>query len=394
MDSIFAKKQTRRDFVETCAKSIFAVGVSSSIINENLFASTDSATVLDGQTSTSKNLTKFIKEASWYNKLDNKVVQCSLCPHQCYVHNGQRGLCGVRENQEGKYYTLVHSSLCALHVDPIEKKPLFHYHPGQNALSMATPGCNISCRFCQNWQISQSKPEEINCKKVSPAEIVAKTIKSGSKCIAYTYSEPTIFYEFMYDTAKLANERGVKSVIISNGYINEKPHLRLLNQLDAVKIDLKSFSDNFYRTICRGSLKPVLESLKRVKKNGTWLEIVVLVIPTLNDSREEITEMANWISGELGDEVPVHFSRFTPQYKLKNLPVTPVSTIDMCISICKEKGLKYIYAGNVPGHQAENTYCPSCDKMLIKRYGHHVMFNKIKDSRCPFCNTKIAGIFA
>ncbi|MCD6460513.1 AmmeMemoRadiSam system radical SAM enzyme [bacterium] len=397
--NLFEKKIYRRCFIENCLKGVCALGVSSVLLDAHgLFASTDKAGGLfinsdeSGEKSGEKE-SVYEKEARHYQKLDNNLVRCGLCPRRCIIPPDGRGMCGVRKNEDGCLKTLVYSRVCALHKDPIEKKPLYHYKPGTTALSVATPGCNIDCKFCQNWQISQARPEDIMCRNITPIDIVNEAKKSNCPSIAYTYSEPTIFYEYMYETALLGNEQGVKSIIITNGFINEKPQLQLLEQLDAVKIDLKSFTESFYTDICSGSLQPVLESLKRVKKYGKWLEIVVLIIPTLNDSPEEITEMANFISGELGNDVPVHFSRFHPQYKIKNLPSTPILTLQRCRDICMEKGLNYVYIGNAPGHPAENTYCPSCGKIVIKRYGYYVLFNKIVDGKCPFCSKEIAGIF-
>jgi len=394
--SIFEENIGRRKFVKSCIKGACAFGIGGILMeNSDVFASLDSLNYNAGQTSSGSKSTdsRFVKEARHYTKLDNGMVQCKLCPRNCPVPNGARGLCGVRENRKGTYYTLVYSRVCALHIDPIEKKPLFHYKPSKNAFSIATPGCNISCKFCQNWQISQAKPEDISCDYISPQEIVSRAKSANAACIAYTYSEPTIFYEFMYDTAKLANESGIKSVIITNGFISAQAQDELLDQLDAVKIDLKGCSEKYYGEVCGASLKPVLESVKRVKNKGKWLELVVLILPTLNDSEQEITQMADWISGEIGDDVPVHFSRFHPEYKLRNLPMTPLSTLEKCVEICKNKGLKYVYLGNMPGHPAENTYCPSCSKMIIKRYGYYILDNKITNGTCSFCGTKIAGVF-
>ncbi len=397
MFPVFDKSVDRREFLEFCAKGACAMGIGSILLKDkDLFASLDALNQnieKSSGNSVSSDI-KFTKEAYHYKKLADNIVECGLCPRNCHVPDGSRGLCGVRENRKGMYFTLVYSRICALHVDPIEKKPLFHYKPSQNAFSLATPGCNISCKFCQNWQISQAKPEDIVCNYISPENVVAQAKSSGSACIAYTYSEPTIFYEFMYDTTKLANESGMKSVIITNGFISQQAQDELLTQIDAVKIDLKGFSEKYYSEICGASLKPVLNSIKRVKNSGKWLELVVLIVPTMNDSEKEITEMASWISGEIGNEVPVHFSRFHPEYKLRNLPVTPVSTLNRCLDICKARGLKYVYLGNVPGHPAENTYCPSCGKMVIKRYGYYVLDNKIKDGNCSFCGYKIAGVFS
>ena len=392
-ESLLLTSCDRRSFLESCMKGTCALGLGSMMMGQSeLFASLDSAgELLSAQPSGSEE--RFVKQARHYKKFGNNLVRCNLCPHHCPVPDGGRGLCNVRENRRGTYYTLVYSRICAIHIDPIEKKPLFHYKPGTNALSIATPGCNFSCKFCQNWQISQSRPEDINCRYFSPQDIVSRAVNAKTPTIAYTYSEPTIFYEYMYDTAKLGNEHGVKSVAITNGFMEQQAQDELLDHLDGIKVDLKSFTEKFYNQICSGSLKGVKDSLKRIRARDKWLEIVVLIIPTLNDSAQEITEMAKWIAGELGCDVPVHFSRFHPQYKLKNLPATPISTLERCIDICKQQGLKYTYLGNTPGHSAENTYCPSCGKPIIKRYGFYVLSNKIKNGKCTFCGSTVAGVF-
>jgi len=286
-----------------------------------------------------------------YKKLENLRIQCEICPRKCSVADLERGYCGNKENRDGKYYTLVYSRPCAVHVDPIEKKPLFHYLPGTPALSIATAGCNIECKFCQNWQISQFRPEQVENYNLSPQEIVRQAKEYRTPTIAYTYSEPVVFYTYMYDTAKLAKKEGIGSVMISNGYIAEEPLVELCKQLSAVKVDLKAFTEKFYKEICSGELKPVLQGLETLKKIGIWYEIVVLIVPTLNDSEKEIREMSMWIKDHLGSEAPVHFSRFYPMYKIKNLPRTPVKSVEKARKIAMEVGLKYVYLGNVFGHE-------------------------------------------
>ncbi|MEW6534254.1 MAG: AmmeMemoRadiSam system radical SAM enzyme [Candidatus Auribacterota bacterium] len=384
----------RREFISNCLKGACALGLGHVLVKESdLFAALDSAgTLVKGNGFGDES--SFVHEAMHFTRLGDGLVRCGLCPHGCLVSDGARGKCRVRENRGGTYYTRVFSRVCAMHVDPIEKKPLFHYKPASKSFSIATPGCNFSCSFCQNWQISQSNPESIDCQYISPDEAVRKAVESGAQSIAYTYSEPTIFYEYMLETARKGNEKGVKSVAITNGFMCEQAQDQLLDQLDAVKIDFKAFSENFYREVCGGTLEGVKKSIQRIAKKKKWLELVVLIIPTLNDSREEITAMAEWIAGEAGYDVPVHFSRFHPQYKLKNLPVTPVATLERCVDICRDKGLRYVYIGNAPGHPAENTYCPGCKEMVIKRYGFYVLSNTVKDGKCPHCGHGIAGIFS
>lgn len=334
------------------------------------------------------------KEAMFYAKLDGKQVACGLCPHGCEVPEDERGTCGVRENRDGTLRTLVYDRLCTLHIDPIEKKPLYHYLPGTTALSIATAGCNMKCRFCQNWQISQVRPEEIRHTPATSAHLVDLAVRRRAPTIAYTYSEPIIFYEYVHDTAKLGRTRNVGSVIISNGFINEKPMRRLAKHLTAVKIDFKGFTDKFYREICGASLQPVLDSMKVIRSTGIHLEIVVLLIPTLNDGAEEIKKMCGWIVKNLGPDVPTHFSRFHPTYKMKNLPRTPVKTVERARDIALKEGVHYAYVGNVPLHPYGHTYCHSCKKKLINRVGYRVGEVLIRNGKCPKCGTKIPGIWS
>jgi pyruvate formate lyase activating enzyme len=332
-------------------------------------------------------------EAKYYDKLENLRVRCQLCPRKCEVADQERGYCGVRENHEGIYHTLTHSRPCAVHKDPIEKKPLFHFLPGTHAYSMATAGCNVDCKFCQNWDISQFRPEDLNNFDLSPTEAVRQAKRLGCRSMAYTYSEPVVFYEYMYDCAVAGKKEGVHSVMISNGYIQEKPLLELCPHLSAVKIDLKAFTEKFYKETCSGEFKPILETLVRLKKIGIWFEIVVLIIPTLNDSEKEIREMCRWIEKNLGGDVPIHFSRFHPTYKLKNLPVTPVATLEMARQAAIKSGLPYAYIGNVPGHPGEHTYCPGCGRIAIRRIGYHVIKISLQDGKCKSCNREIPGIW-
>ena len=334
-----------------------------------------------------------LKEVMFYKKLDSLRIECEICPKRCQIAELERGYCGNKENRGGSYFTLVYGKVCAAHIDPIEKKPLFHYLPGTTAFSLAAAGCNFDCKFCQNWRIAQFRPEQVEHHAVSPLQAVDVCKRNKCPTIAYTYSEPTVFYTYMYDVAKMAREVGIGSVAISNGFINEKPLRELCKQLTGVKIDLKSFSEEFYREYCSGKLGPVLETLLRLKDRGMWFEIVVLLIPTLNDSREELNQMCSWIKTNLGPDVPLHFSRFHPMYRIKNLPPTPVKTLEMARNIALEAGLHYPYIGNVPGHEGEHTYCPSCSKVLIRRVGYTIVENALDGVRCKFCRHTIPGIW-
>lgn len=333
-------------------------------------------------------------EARFYEDLGAKKIRCKLCPQECQVADQERGTCGVRENVGGKYHTLVHSRVCTAHVDPIEKKPLFHYRPGTSAFSIATPGCNMECQYCQNWQISQFRPEQIQCVNLPPAALAAAAKRYGAPTIAYTYSEPVIYYEYMYDAAVEARKAGIGSVMISNGYIQPEPLRKLIPVLSAIKVDFKGFSENFYAKVCRGKLKPVLDALAVIAASKIWLELVMLVIPTLNDDLAENRAMFRWIRQNLGDQVPVHLTRFHPMYKLQNLPSTPVATLERLHKEAQQAGLKFAYIGNVYGHPAENTYCPSCRKLLIERTGFEIEQNRIAKGKCPHCGTAIPGVFS
>jgi len=333
-------------------------------------------------------------EAMFWEKLEDKKVKCVLCPRECEVADVERGYCGVRENQGGKYQTLVYGALCSANVDPIEKKPLFHYQPGTTAFSIATAGCNIECKFCQNWQISQFRPEQVKSVEITPERLISVCKARGSPTIAYTYSEPVIFYEYMHDVAALARENGVGSVMISNGYIQEKPLRQLCRQLTGVKVDVKAFTEKFYSEVCAGKLKPVLDALEVFKDTGIWLELVVLIIPTLNDSEKEIGDMSKWVVSHLGPDVPMHFTRFHPTYRVTNLPRTPVSTLERCREIAMNAGVHYAYAGNVAMHPGENTYCHSCRSELIRRVRFRIQFNRIENGTCPKCGTKIPGVWS
>jgi pyruvate formate lyase activating enzyme len=333
-----------------------------------------------------------LKEVMFYKKLPDLKVECGICPKQCKIADLERGYCGNKENRGGTYYTLIHSKPCAVHTDPIEKKPLFHCLPSTLSFSIATAGCNFECRFCQNWNIAQYRPEQVESTFMPPAAAARLAREQNCQTIAYTYSEPTVFYEYMYDCAVEGQKAGIGSVMISNGFINEEPLRKLCRQLTAVKVDLKSFSDKFYKDYCSGELAPVLKTLQILKETGLWFEIVVLVIPTLNDNAAEIKGMAQWIYKNLGPDVPVHFTRFHPMYKIKNLPPTPVSTLETCYLTARDAGLHFVYIGNVPGHQAENTYCPRCSKMLIQRMSYAIIQNTIPAGTCS-CGQPIPGVW-
>jgi len=332
--------------------------------------------------------------ARWWKKKDGLKVECGLCPRRCVVADIERGMCGVRENRGGDYVTLVHSRPCSMHLDPVEKKPFFHVLPGTPSLSLAAAGCNFECRFCQNWEIAQARPEQVKSVALPPEAVAAIARRNNAPTIACTYTEPVVWSEYVYDIAAAGRKAGLRTLMVSNGYIEEEPLRDLCTVLGAVKIDLKAFTGKFYKETCHGEMKPVLETLKRLKKHGMWTEIVVLIVPTLNDDPGEIREMSRFVHGELGPEVPIHFTRFHPSFRLMNLPSTPVPTIDRAVETARAAGLQFVYAGNVPGHPAESTWCPGCNRRLIHRVGLAVLENRITGGRCPDCRRKIPGIWA
>lgn len=333
------------------------------------------------------------KEAMFYQKLEDNNLRCRLCPRKCIIPEGGRGFCRVRENKGGKLYSLVYGKPCSVNVGPIEKAPIYHFIPGHKRLCLATVGCNLRCKYCHNWQISQLGPGEAREYNLSPEEVVKEALRQGVNSISFTYTEPTVFYEYIYDISKLAREKGIKTSIVSNGYINPEPLRKLLTVLDAVKIDLKGFTESFYREVSSAGLQPVLETLKVLKKEGVYFEIVNLVVPTLNDDPEEIKKMCEWIGDNLGEDVPLHFSRFSPSYRLLHLPATPIKTLESAARIARKVGLKYVYIGNVPGHEFNSTFCPRCKKRLIHRIHFSVLKNNIEDGKCRFCQHKIPGVW-
>ncbi|MDD5348040.1 MAG: AmmeMemoRadiSam system radical SAM enzyme [Candidatus Omnitrophica bacterium] len=333
------------------------------------------------------------KEAWFYKILARKNVQCELCPRFCVISPGKRGYCRVRQNQDGKLIALSFGKPVAVHVDPIEKKPLFHFLPATRAFSAATAGCNLNCKFCQNWEISQRGPEELNYEPLSPEELVGRAKAQSSPTIAFTYTEPTVFYEYMLETAQKAHEQGVRTCMHSNGYINEQPLRNLAKYLDAANIDLKGFSSEYYAKMCEGSLEPVVRALKVLKEEGVHVEITNLIIAGYNDDMAVIRKMCSWIKDNLGPDTPLHFSRAYPMYKLPGIIPTPVKTLEQARATALDCGLNYVYIGNVPGHEAENTVCPTCKKVVIRRAGYMVEEIHIKDGNCEFCGFPIKGVW-
>ena len=335
-----------------------------------------------------------MKEAMLYEKLGDGRVRCNLCAHRCVISPGHRGICAVRENRDGTLYSLVYGKAISLAVDPIEKKPLFHFLPGSRAYSIATVGCNFTCLNCQNYTISQYPREhngQVIGEEITPAEIVTDAVERGCQTIAYTYTEPTIFFEYAYDTARLAHEKGLRNVFVSNGYMTEEAAEKIIPYLDGINIDLKGISDEFYRKIAGGTLRPVLRSIERFHRAGVWVEVTTLIIPGMNDSDDDLRWIAEAIYG-ISPTIPWHISRFYPAYRLRDVPPTPVATLRRAREIGREVGLRYVYMGNVPG-EGESTYCPHCGAKLIKRIGFAVVENRLQDGHCPKCGAPIDGVF-
>jgi pyruvate formate lyase activating enzyme len=385
LTSIVSREHDRRAFLKAASVPCLAACATSCLAAWPGIAFGESAAKEDDS--------RYIVEAQFYEKLPYKKTRCKLCPRECVIDDRERGYCGVRENRGGTYYSLVHSRVCAAHVDPMEKKPLFHFHPGTLAFSIATAGCNVNCKMCQNWEISQSRPEQVRNTYLPPKDLAGMAVQNRCPSIAYTYNEPVIFYEFVRDAAEAAHAAGVKSVVITGGYIQREPLKKLCPSVDAIKVDLKGYSEKFYKEVVNGELKPVLDALVTIRKLGTWCEIVYLVVPTLNDTDAEFRGLAQWVKSNLGADVPVHFTRFYPQYLLKNLPPTPIETLERAKAIGDAEGLHYVYVGNVPGHPAESTYCPKCRRVIIERTGLTVQAMHLHKGKCEYCQTAIPGVW-
>ncbi|MBN2175104.1 MAG: AmmeMemoRadiSam system radical SAM enzyme [Bacteroidales bacterium] len=335
-------------------------------------------------------LNKWTIEAKYYVPTP-KGLKCLLCPNECKIKTDEFGECHTRVNLDNRLYCIAYGNPCAVHIDPIEKKPLFHYLPGSRSYSIATAGCNLACLNCQNWEISQTGPDKTRNHDLMPDKVVEEAIKSDCKSIAYTYSDPVAFYEYAYDTAKIARENGIGNVLVSAGYILEEPLKEWCKYMDAANIDLKSFSNEIYEMLNAGKLEPVLNTLKTLADEGVWLEITNLVIPDWTDDMDMIKKMCNWLVENNFENYPLHFSRFHPLYKLTHLPATPVQVLENARKIAISEGLKFVYIGNVPGLESINTYCPECKTKIIERKGFNILNNKIEDSKCSNCGTFIAG---
>jgi pyruvate formate lyase activating enzyme len=337
-------------------------------------------------------LWKWSREAIYYTQTP-RGIRCGICPNECTLKPGETSICHNRVNRNDKLYTIAYGNPCAVHVDPIEKKPLLHFLPNSHAFSIATAGCNFACLNCQNWEISQKSPKETQNIDLMPERVIEGCIQNNCQSIAYTYSEPISFYEYVFETAKLANSQGIKNVFISNGYINQEPLLALVPYLNAANINLKSFSEAIYLKLNAGKLQPILNTLKTLKDNGVWLEITNLVIPSWTDDFDMIKKMCDWLVSNGFEGYPLHFSRFNPLYKLTQLPQTPVNTLFKAKEIALAAGCHYVYIGNVPLDGTQDTLCPNCKKTVVTRRGFAILSNQIENSKCRSCGTKINGVW-
>jgi len=387
--SILNKKISRRDFIKYGIIGVCSLGVGGYLLNRYVLKKKVTDVFESGAP---KELWKWSKEAYHYVKL-GKNVQCKLCPNNCLLEPNDRSVCRVRVNKDGKLYTLVYGNPCSVHVDPIEKKPLFHFLPTTKAFSIATAGCNFRCLNCQNWTISQQKPEDTQNYDLMPEKVVELAQQQDCKSIAYTYNEPSVFYEYMYDTSKLALKKNIKNLWITNGSMNEQPLIEFCKYLDAANVDLKSFKQSIYSDLNSGHLQTVLDTLKTLKQEKVWFEVTNLVVPTWTDDIDMIAEMCDWLYKNIGSDYPLHFSRFSPQYKLTHLPPTSVSFLEQAHKTALDSGIKFVYIGNVPGHKAQNTYCPKCNKIVIERKGYVTNTDNLVNGTCKFCGEKIAGVW-
>jgi len=386
-DVIEFNQISKRQFLKFC--SLGAAGLCFGLENIDSLA----GTVYDKiSPKLNDDIWKWSREALYYEKTSTGLY-CKKCPNECLLDEGETGICRNRVNHKGKLYSIAYGNPCAVHIDPIEKKPLFHFMPTAKAFSIACAGCNLRCLNCQNWEISQSNPKDTQNYDMMPSKVVQLAKQNECKTIAYTYSEPTTFYEYVLDTSKIARQNGIKNILKSNGYINEKPLRDLAKHLDTANIDLKTFDNSIYEKLAEAKLKTVLQTLKILKEENVWLEITNLVIPSWTDNLEIIKRMCEWLVKNNLYECPLHFTRFSPLYKLTHLPVTPVSTLEEARDIAVKAGIKFVYIGNVPGNSAENTYCPKCNKMLIERKGFSILNNYISKGKCKFCGEKIAGVW-
>jgi pyruvate formate lyase activating enzyme len=386
---------SRREFMQALARLAPVLGGSGLILSEPalLRALPD---ILDGAAFAGDWTDELIRDAPrarFWSAAAKGHVQCHLCARGCLLDEGDRGQCRSRMNVRGEMKSLVYGRPVSVHVDPIEKKPFYHFLPGSQAYSIGTTGCPLRCKFCQNWQTSQASPEDFRVRFTPPGDVIESVRSRKVPVIAYTYNEPLVFTEYLLDIASAARLRGMRSVMVTCGFMAQAALAEMCKALDAVKVDLKGYSESFYRDACGAELKPVLRTIKQIAKSRVHLEIVNLVVPTLNDADRMIADLCDWVMGELGPDVPLHFSRFRPDYQMPHLPPTPTATLERARSIAMARGLRYVYVGNVPGHPGNNTLCPSCKKEVIRRTLFFVEGTNIKNGKCGYCGKRIAGVF-
>lgn len=327
-----------------------------------------------------------------FQEMSAKGVVCMICPNECTLKDGELSDCHNRIARKSKLYTMAFGNPCAANIDPVEKKPLYHFLPGTKAFSIATAGCNLACLNCQNWTISQTSPDKTRNYDMPPASVVKQAVAGGCRSIAYTYSEPVTFYEYVLETAQEARSSGIKNIMVSNGYINREPLKQLCRYIDGANIDLKAFTDSTYLKLTGGKLQPVLESLKTYRDEGVWLEITNLVVPGWTDKPDEIRQMCDWLAENGFTHTPLHFSRFQPQYKLEHLPPTPAGILNKAVEIAREAGLKFVYLGNMPGAGVDDTLCPSCGKKVVDRSGYRIVSQSLREGKCG-CGNIIPGVW-
>jgi pyruvate formate lyase activating enzyme len=378
----------RREFSKTCL-----LGLGGCLLTSEWLSTLTASTGISPSLWADAGPGKWSKEALFYTRTANGI-QCLKCPHYCRLGVNEMGICRNRVVYQGKLYTIAYGNPCAVHIDPVEKKPLYHFLPATSAFSIAVAGCNFRCLNCQNWQISQVSPKETSNVDLMPSGVVDQCEQTRCASIAYTYSEPVTFYEYVLDTAQLARRRRIRNIFKSAGYINEEPLRRLSSYLDAANIDLKGFDDDIYQRLSGGRLAPVLKTLQVLKEQGVWLEITNLVVPSWSDNLDTIKRMSEWLVANGLSDCPLHFTRFMPLYKLTQLPLTPVPTLERAHDIALASGMRYVYVGNVPGHPFESTYCHKCKKCIIERHGFTIAKQDIAGGRCKFCGERIPGVWA
>jgi len=385
----------RRKFIKQCLMSCGGLALGAMAVEEMFSGKSRRFIKGKREMEEASKLSEYMREADWYQKNDivkNGPVQCELCPHGCILDDGERGSCRVRLSKDGKLYTTAFGNPCAAHVDPIEKKPFYHFLPETEAFSIATAGCNLHCLNCQNWEISQARPEDTDVIELPPQAVVESAIKSKSASIAYTYTEPMVFYEYTYETATLAREKGIKNLLVTAGYINPEPLRKLCKVVDGANVDIKGFDEQIYKKLNAATLPPVLRTLEIMREEGLWVEVGNLIVPTLSDKLEDIKKMCMWIVKHLGVDTPLHFLRFHPTHKLKGLPLTPSSIMLQSKEIALECGLRYVYLGNVPEQNRQDTICPNCSKSVIEREGFFTLSNNLDKGKCS-CGNIIPGVW-